>query len=138
MKEVDTLLFVNGTLMRGLELHGNLSGATFIHTGKTAPRYRLYSIRDRHPGMFRADAGGVAVDGELYRVPQAVLKRVVDGEPLGLYVDQVELDDGKWVPGVLFDQELIDGECLDISDYGGWRRYIARQSSLNGPDPRPE
>jgi len=50
----DTLrveLFVNGTLMRGDVLHQNLDGARFISEARTAPRYRLYSIGDVHPGM---------------------------------------------------------------------------------------
>jgi gamma-glutamylcyclotransferase (GGCT)/AIG2-like uncharacterized protein YtfP len=67
MNDAATLLFVNGTLMRGLELHGNLEGASFVRTARTAPTYRLYSIHDRQPGMFRTDDGGVAVDGELWR-----------------------------------------------------------------------
>jgi gamma-glutamylcyclotransferase (GGCT)/AIG2-like uncharacterized protein YtfP len=54
-------LFVNGTLMRGLPLHRNLAGAEFLEITRTAPRYRLYSIADRHPGMF-------AVEGILYPV----------------------------------------------------------------------
>ena len=44
-------LFVNGTLMRGLALHDNLAGATFVAEARTAPIYRLYSIADRHPGL---------------------------------------------------------------------------------------
>ena len=34
-------LFVNGTLMRGLALHANLDGATFLGAFRTAPRYRV-------------------------------------------------------------------------------------------------
>jgi len=44
-------LFVNGTLMRGLALHHNLDGAEFVGAFRTAPKYRLYSIGDVHPGM---------------------------------------------------------------------------------------
>ena len=120
------LLFVNGTLMRGLELHDNLRGADFLETARTAPMYRLYSVSDRHPGMFRVNLGGVAVDGELYDVPAQVFKLVVEREPPGLYVDQVELEDGRWVPGVLFDEKSLHDTCVDISSFGGWRRYIAR------------
>ena len=39
-------LFVNGTLMRGLELHGNLEGAKFLGEAQTAPTCRVYSIDD--------------------------------------------------------------------------------------------
>ena len=40
---------VNGTLMRGLELNGNLQkvGAIFVREDLTAPIYRLWSISDR-------------------------------------------------------------------------------------------
>ena len=50
----DGLLFVNGTLMRGLELHGNLAGAELLEETRTAPAYRVHSIGDVHPGMYRA------------------------------------------------------------------------------------
>ncbi len=62
-------LFVNGGLMRGFALHGNLDGATFLSEERTAPIYRLYSIGDAHPGMFEVGEGGVSVKGELYLVP---------------------------------------------------------------------
>src|SRR6185437_10954671 len=68
-------LFVNGTLMRGLALHHNLDGATFLGAFRTAPRYRLYSIGDVHPGMFEVESGGVPVAGELYRLPDEVWAR---------------------------------------------------------------
>ena len=76
-------LFVNGTLMRGLALHANLEGADFLESCATAPRYRLYSIGDVHPGMFEVADGGVAVEGEVYRVPDDVLRRLEAGEPAG-------------------------------------------------------
>src|SRR2546425_1026427 len=56
------LLAVNGTLMRGLELNGNLvsAGASFVRETRTAPAYRLWSIGDRHPAMVRVREGGAA------------------------------------------------------------------------------
>jgi AGZA family xanthine/uracil permease-like MFS transporter len=118
-------LFVNGTLMRGLALHRNLDGAEFLEACATAPRYRVYSIGDLHPGMFEVDLGGVAVDGELYRVPDDVLARVEAGEPAGLYRGPVHLSDGRVVEGILYPREMAEGH-LDISAYGGWRAYTAR------------
>ena len=44
----DGLLFVNGTLMRGLELHGNLAGAELLEETRTAPVYRVHTIDDVH------------------------------------------------------------------------------------------
>lgn len=116
-------LFVNGTLMRGLALHRNLDGAEFLEATSTAPVYRLYSIGDVHPGMYEVDEGGVAVEGELYRMPDEVWRRVEAGEPPGLYRGPVKLADGRVVPGILFPREMAQGKHLDISDYGSWRRY---------------
>ncbi|MGI9148484.1 MAG: allophanate hydrolase-related protein [Chloroflexota bacterium] len=48
--------------MRGLTLHANLAGADFLEACETAPRYRLYSIDNVHPGMFEVDTGGVQPD----------------------------------------------------------------------------
>src|SRR5215472_3847154 len=123
-------LFVNGTLMRGLELHANLEGAEFLGEVVTAPRYRLYSIADRHPGMFEVDNGGVGVRGELYRVPQAVWRRVESGEPPGLYRGIVHLADGRDVRGILYPREQAQDIHRDISAFGGWREYTEAREAL--------
>jgi gamma-glutamylcyclotransferase (GGCT)/AIG2-like uncharacterized protein YtfP len=122
-----TDLFVNGTLMRGLPLHGNLDGAGFLEETRTAPCYRLYSIGDDlHPGMFEVAAGGVCVAGELYRVPAPVMRRVQEREPPGLYCGPVRLEDGREVPGILFPADLARAAGRDISGFGGWRAYLGR------------
>lgn len=121
----DLFLFVNGTLMRGLPLHGNLAGAEFLEETRTAPRYRLFSIDDRHPGMFAVDEGGASVAGELYRVPAAVWEREEAGEPPNLYKGPVLLIDGRAVEGILYPRELAEGQHRDISAYGDWRAYLA-------------
>jgi len=118
-------LFVNGTLMRGLALHENLRGAEFLGEARTAPRYRLYSIGDVHPGMFEVEEGGVSVAGELYRVPADVWARVEAGEPPGLYRGRVTLEDGRETWGILFPRELAEGRHRDISEYADWRAYAA-------------
>jgi gamma-glutamylcyclotransferase (GGCT)/AIG2-like uncharacterized protein YtfP len=118
-------LFVNGTLMRGLELHGNLEGAQFMEEVVTAPVYRLYSIGGAHPGMFEVAEGGVAIAGELYRVWPDVWRRIAAGEPAGLYKGPVRLGDGRTVEGILFPREQAEGRHRDISEYGDWRAYLA-------------
>jgi gamma-glutamylcyclotransferase (GGCT)/AIG2-like uncharacterized protein YtfP len=120
---MSSLLFVNGTLMRGLALNRNLEGATFIGEFRTAPVYRIHSIGDVHPGMYRVDEGGIAVPGELYDVPDDVLERVEAGEPPHLYRGPVELEDGRVVPGILYPREMAEGHHPDISSFGGWRAY---------------
>ena len=72
---MQVLFSVNGTLMRGLELDGNLLavGARFVREAWTAPTYRLWSINDRHPAMLRSAAGGAAIAVEVWAVPAAGL-----------------------------------------------------------------
>ena len=115
-------LFVNGTLMRGLKLHGNLTGAEFLGEFSTAPHYRIFSIGDVHPGMFRVDLGGISVPGEFYRLPDVVWAAVEAGEPPGLYKGPVELSDGRWVDGILYPEEMTAGH-REITLFGGWRAY---------------
>ena len=116
-------LFVNGTLMRGLALHENLAGATFLESVLTAPRYRLYSIEDRHPGMFELLEDGVSVRGELYRLSKEIWQRVEAGEPPNLYKGPVHLVDGRIVDGILYPRILAEGHHRDISDFGDWRTF---------------
>jgi hypothetical protein len=73
------LLAVNGTLMRGLELNGNLlgCGGTFVREAMTAPVYRLYSIGDIHPAMLRVDSGGTAIALEIWELPPAGFAQVL-------------------------------------------------------------
>jgi gamma-glutamylcyclotransferase (GGCT)/AIG2-like uncharacterized protein YtfP len=117
-------LFVNGTLMRGLALHGNLEGAIFLGDFQTAPRYRLYSIDDRHPGMFEVETGGISVPGEYYEMSDEIWTRVEAGEPPDLYCGPVTLEDGHVVDGILYPRERAEGHHKDISEFGSWRVYI--------------
>jgi len=121
-------LFVNGTLMRGLKLHNNLEGAEFMGEFSTQPLYRLYSINDIHPGMFEVADGGVAVNGEMYRMSDEIWRSVEAGEPPHLYCGSIKLDNGQTVDGILFPQEIAEAEHKDISAFGDWRAYIASQT----------
>jgi gamma-glutamylaminecyclotransferase len=120
-------LFVNGTLMRGLKLHRNLDGAEFMGEFTTRPCYRLYSIGDVHPGMFKVAEGGIAVKGEMYRMSDEIWQKVEEGEPPHLYCGPVELDDGQTVEGILFPREAAEAGHKDISGFGDWRAYMASQ-----------
>jgi gamma-glutamylcyclotransferase (GGCT)/AIG2-like uncharacterized protein YtfP len=122
------VLFVNGTLMRGLGLHHNLDGADFIAEARTAACYRLFSIDDIHPGMYEVSEGGVSVAGELYDVPWNVWQRVEAGEPPNLYRGRVKLSDGTREWGILFPRDLILPRHRDISNYANWRAYLASKA----------
>lgn len=120
------LLAVNGTLMRGLELNGNLiaAGASFVRETRTAPVYRVWSIGDRHPAMLRVATGGAAVAVEVWDVPPAGIADILVKEPAGLCIGKVTLEDGTETLGVLGEAALIEGQ-REITTYGGWRAYVA-------------
>ena len=123
-------LAVNGTLMRGLELNGNMlgAGATFVREATTVPAYRLWSIGDRHPAMIRVSMGGASVAVEVWAVPPAGLAQILQQEPPGLCIGKVTLADGDEVLGVLGEPLLCEGQ-REITRYGGWRAYMASQTS---------
>ena len=108
-------LAVNGTLMRGLELNGNLiaAGARFERETTTGPHYRLWSISDRHPAMVRVRRGGAAVAVEVWEVPAAGLAAILLSEPPGLCVGEPALCEGQ----------------REITEYGGWRAYLAARAA---------
>ena len=105
------LLAVNGTLMRGLKLNGNMlaAGADFVREAKTDAHYRCWSVQDDHPAMIRT------------KEPAA---EILAKEPAGLCIGKVQLNDGSEVLGVLGEPWVVEGE-KDITAYGGWRNYIA-------------
>jgi len=119
-------LAVNGTLMRGLALNGNLQavGATFIREAMTDADYRLWSIGDRYPAMIRVSEGGMAIALEIWAVPPAGLVQILQQEPPGLAIGRVRLADGQEVLGVLGEPYICEGQ-LEITQWGGWRAYCS-------------
>ena len=126
----DIPLAVNGTLMRGLELNGNLTaaGARFLREATTVPEYRLWSIGDRHPAMLRVREGGAAIALEVWSVPAAGLASLLLAEPPGLCIGKVRLADGDETLGVLGEPILCEGQ-REITKFGGWRAYVAARTA---------
>jgi gamma-glutamylcyclotransferase (GGCT)/AIG2-like uncharacterized protein YtfP len=120
-------LAVNGTLMRGLPLNENLVkvGATFRREMKTSDCYRLWSINDRYPRMLRTTPlqTGRSITVEVWELDGEGLAAVLDGEPPGLTIGRVELQDGSSVFGVLAEPYLVEGQ-REITELGGWRGYM--------------
>ncbi|MCZ5738980.1 glutamyl-tRNA amidotransferase [Escherichia coli] len=107
-----TLLAVNGTLMRGLELNPNMqkAGGIFVREDRTDAHYRLWSINDRHPGMIRVNEGGAHVDVEIWQLPLASFAELLMNEPEGLTIGKIKLADGSEVLGVLAESWLTEGQ----------------------------
>jgi gamma-glutamylcyclotransferase (GGCT)/AIG2-like uncharacterized protein YtfP len=125
-----TLLAVNGTLMRGLELNGNMiaAGGVFVREDHTDPHYRLWSIGDRHPGMIRVATGGTPVALEIWELPLASFAALLLSEPAGLAIGKVTLRDGSQVLGVLAEPWLVENQ-KDITAHGSWRAYTGHSYS---------
>jgi hypothetical protein len=121
-------LAVNGTLMRGLELNGNLLtvDAEFVKETMTAPIYRLWTINDVHPAMMRVAQGGAAIALEVWSVPVAGLASILLQEPPGLCIGKVQLAGEEEALGVLGEPILCEGQ-VEITRWGGWRAYRAAQ-----------
>ncbi|HEY6279635.1 MAG TPA: gamma-glutamylcyclotransferase [Streptosporangiaceae bacterium] len=120
-------MFLTGDGMSGGALHHHIAGTPLVGERRTAPRYRLYSVRDEYPALCPAGAGGAAILGELYDVPMGQLWELLAGEPPELELSMVELAGAAGAElsfgMVLRRGELDRGGYPDITSYGGWRAY---------------
>lgn len=120
------LMFVNGEALSGGRLNAHLRDAVFHGPRWTAARYRFYSVRDEFPGLHPVPAHGTSIPGELYEVSYAVLRdRLLPAEPPELELGIIELDDGSGSLSMRLRAEALGVPgVIDISDQGGWLRYI--------------
>jgi hypothetical protein len=121
-----TLMFLNGTAMSGQEHHGAHAGSRFLGPARTAARYRFFAVRDEFPGLYPAPQGGRVIEGELYDIPEAVLRdHLLPSEPPELMLGRIELIDGEAVNAMLLvPSRLAPGDrVVDISELGGFRAY---------------
>ncbi|MBD0736734.1 gamma-glutamylcyclotransferase [Streptomyces sp. CBMA29] len=120
-------MFVNGQAMSGGSLNDALADARFLGPVSTAPGYRFFSVRDEFPGLHPVAEGGVAVPGELYELPYAMLRdRLLPREPEELELGVIELADGSGSLSMRMRGAALDLPGVrDISDAGGWLTYGA-------------
>jgi gamma-glutamylcyclotransferase (GGCT)/AIG2-like uncharacterized protein YtfP len=121
-------MFLNGTAMSGQKDHGSHRGSTFLGPARTAGRYRFFAVRDEFPGLFLVEKDGRSIDGELYDIPEAVLRNhLMPAEPRELELGRIELQDGQEVQAMLLVPSRIDprDKVVDIAELGGFRVYQA-------------
>ena len=100
-------LFVYGTLKRGGSNHGCMTGQRFIGMALTEPRYRLFDLGG-YPGMVLNETAGLAIEGEVWEVDEAGLRRLDELEDVegGEYArERIALQppfDGQDVQGYLY------------------------------------
>jgi gamma-glutamylaminecyclotransferase len=72
MQSGHTILFVYGTLKRGLVNHHRMAGQRFLEEVVTEPRYRVIDLGP-YPGLIIDDRNGLAIRGELWAVDESCL-----------------------------------------------------------------
>lgn len=124
---------VCGAHLQGQPLHHQLTdrGARLVACTRTAPCYRLHALPGggtQRPGLERVDDGGAAIEVEVWELPEAGFGSFVAGIPAPLGIGRTQLADGTSVPGFICEPAgLADAE--DITAYGGWRAWLAREGA---------
>jgi gamma-glutamylcyclotransferase (GGCT)/AIG2-like uncharacterized protein YtfP len=117
-------MFLNGTAMRGGDMHHLVGDAAFLGAASTASRYRFHAVDDRYPALEDIGADGAAVQGELYEISYTQLREVLlPAEPDGLELGVIELADGSGSFAMVLRRPRPDLPTTDISALGSWRAY---------------
>jgi allophanate hydrolase len=129
-------LAVVGAHLRGQPLNRQLLdlGATFLEQTRTSPDYRLFALAHTEPpkpGMIRAETGA-AIEVEIWQLEAAPFGMFVAAVPPPLVIGNVRLATGDWVKGFLCEEIGLAG-ARDITDFGGWRPYLASFPSSGSP-----
>ncbi|MEO6186175.1 MAG: allophanate hydrolase [Steroidobacteraceae bacterium] len=124
---------VCGAHMSGLPLNRQLTerGAWRIAVTSTTPEYRLYALPGgppARPGLVRVPQGGVAIEMEIWRMPDEHFASFMRGIPAPLGIGQVRNATGAGTCGFLCESAATAG-ATDISRHGGWRNYLLAGSS---------
>ena len=88
---IDVILFVYGTLKRGLSNNHFLAGQQFLGEVRTLPHYRLYDSGP-YPCLVEDRRRGVAVQGEIWRVDAKILARLDELEDVPWPFRRREID----------------------------------------------
>ncbi len=108
VKIATTILFVYGTLKRGLRNHRLIADQKFLGEVVTEPRYRVFDLGP-HPGLVVDEANGLAVKGELWAVSDCCL---------------AELDDFEEVPGPFVREPVAIAGCEDLVYAYFWNQPV--------------
>ncbi|BBK29838.1 allophanate hydrolase [Stella humosa] len=109
-------------------------GAAPVRTIRTASRYRMVLLEGAmpRPGLVLTERDGVAIEGEVWLVPEPALPGLLAEVRAPLALGLVALDDGSEVRGFVC---AAGGEAgaPDISRFGGWRAW--RQAAAKTQSP---
>ncbi len=122
-------LAVVGAHLKDMPLHWQLTSrdARFVGEAKTAANYRLYAMADSVPPKpaLVHSGNGAPIALEVYELDMAAFGSFVAEVPPPLAIGTVTLEDGSLVKGFVAEpRAIVNAE--DITELGGWRRYIQR------------
>ncbi len=130
-------IVVVGAHLSGMALHDQLAsrGARLVQATTTAPTYRLYALDGTvppKPGLRRVGSldGGAAIAVEVWALAPSRFASFVSLIPPPLGIGKIELANGSWHSGFICEPTGFDA-ATDITDFGGWRAYIAARTSTN-------
>ncbi|MCZ4059344.1 allophanate hydrolase [Pantoea sp. LMR881] len=125
-------LAVVGAHLTGMPLNYQLTTrqAIWAEETQTASTYRLFALLDgpiKKPGLMRAEQGA-AITVELWDIPLARFGEFVAEIPPPLGIGSLTLADGRVVKGFICEGSALSN-ALEITDFGGWRNWLASQGS---------
>jgi len=124
---------VVGAHLSGMPLNHQLTsrGAKLVSKTRTAPGYRLYLLPDTSPPkpglVHSANGGGHAIEVEIWEMPLARYGEFVAEIPAPLGIGTISLEDGSAVQAFVCTQP-VSTAARDISEFGGWRNFIASRA----------
>jgi len=125
------VVFVYGSLLRGLHNHPLLAGpgAKFVGRARTRGGFALYDL-GAYPGMVeREDLEDESVVGELYEVNAEVLQMLdrLEGHPAFYQRREIELEGGEVVETYTLHRDRVRGYSRVAE--GDWKKYQGSMGS---------
>jgi allophanate hydrolase len=124
-------LAVAGAHLSGMPLNHQLLdlGATLFATTRTAAEYKLLALPGTvppKPGLVRTPGfAGPGIEIEIWSLTESAFGRFVAALPQPMGIGRLRLADGTEMSGFTCEPCATEG-ATDITEYGGWRAYVAR------------
>ena len=137
LRSGEVAIAVVGAHLSGMALNDELKAldGRLLQATTTARDYRLYALRGTappKPGLLRAETGlGVAIEVEVWALTTEAFGAFVANVPPPMSIGTVRLADGSAVKGFLVEAQATVG-ARDISQYGGWRAFLAEAKESVG------
>jgi allophanate hydrolase len=142
-KTATAQIAVVGAHLSGLPLNHQLleHGARLIRATRTAPLYRFHALSNTHPpkpGLLRVGPErGAAIEVEVWEMPLDRFGAFVQLVPGPLCIGTLRLEDCSMVQGFLCESSALQ-DARDITDFGGWRAWLAHQAASSDAARPPQ